>query len=430
MKPTTALATGLLLLACIAGLSILLGIPAVVAVRSAITAAGVGIVIGALGIGLLKLLTRAAVRKQVSAPVLMVLCVVALGALAGVNVVFTGPQLGALAMLLVAAGVVGVVLALMFAEDIRVASSSLQQAARAIAEPTWPVRSKPTLPEFAELAAELERTSAKLEESRLRERAQDEARRELVSWISHDLRGPLQRMRAAAEALEDRMFDRPDGFTSLSQTVREEADRLAVLVDDLFELSRIESGALELALERVALDDLVSELTAALTPVAQARDVRLEARVSGPVPEVQGSPKHLARAFSNLLDNAVRETRSGGVVAVELAADNTHALLTVADECGGILDEQLQELVRGRRRDGVGRPPVGLGLPIAVGLVAAHGGDVTASNGARGCRFTIRLPLTGPDERLSNFIKAPAARGQTPQPLWRSARDRPVDPPI
>ncbi len=394
MKPTTALAVGALLLALLAGLSVGLGTPASVAVRAAATAAGVGIVVGVLGTALLKLLTRAAISTQVSVPVIIVVCVIALGALAGVNVVFTGRELGALAMLLTAAGVVGVVLALMFAEDIRKASRSLQQAAREIGEGSNAAGPRPAIPELAELAAELERTSAKLDQARERERAQDQARRELVSWVSHDLRAPLQRIRAAAEALEDRVFDDPDRVASLRRTLRIEADRLGTLVEDLFELSRIEAGLLELVFEPVSLEDLVSELVAAATPAAEAKDVRLLGGVSAPVPELEASPTHLARALSNMLDNAIRETPPGGTVTAEVGVDDGNAVVAVTDQCGGIADERLQDLVAPPGRGDAGRPPrAGLGLPIAVGLAAAHGGDMAVTNHDGGCRFEMRLPL-------------------------------------
>ncbi len=394
MKPLTALIVGAVLLAVLATVSIGLGTPVNVATRTAAIAGGVGIVVGALGTALLALLTRAALRTQLSVPVVVVVCVIALGALAGVNVVFSGRDLGALAMLLVAAGVVGYVLALMFAEDIRTASRSLQDAARGIGEGSDVSGPRPAIPELGELALELERTSVKLQLARERERAQDQARRELVSWVSHDLRAPLQRIRAAAEALEDRVFDDPERVGSLRRTLRVEADRLGALVDDLFELSRIEAGSLQLPFEPVSLEDLVSELLAAAAPTAQANAVTLDGHISTPVPQLQASPMHLARALSNLLDNAIRETPSGGTVTAEVGVDDGDAVVAINDECGGITDDQLSPLLIRPPRGQAGPPGhTGLGLPIAVGLVAAHGGTITVANRDGGCRFETRVPL-------------------------------------
>src|SRR5207302_9659078 len=101
--------------------------------------------------------------------------------------------------------------------------------------------------------------SVRLDEARARERTLEASRRELVAWVSHDLRTPLAGIRAMVEALEDRIVDDGDTVARYHRTIRIEADRLAGLVDDLFELSRIESAALELRTERVPLGDLVSD---------------------------------------------------------------------------------------------------------------------------------------------------------------------------
>ncbi len=394
MKPAVAFGVGVLLLAVTAAVSIGLGTPAADAARAAAIAGIAGVVVGALGTGLLKLLERATLTAQISAPVIIVLCVIALGALAGVNALFSGQQLRALAMLLVAGGVVGVVLALMFAEDIREASQGLQETAREIASGTAGTQRQPAIPELAELAAELQRTSVQLDEARRRERAQDQSRRELVTWVSHDLRAPLQRIRAAADALEDGVFDDTHRLEALHATVRIEADRLGRLIDDLFQLSRIEAGALELVMQPVALADLVSEVLTAVAPTAAAKGVALEGGAASHVPQLRGSPAHLTRALANLLDNAVRETRPGGTVTTAIGVEPGVVVVMIDDECGGMAPEQLRRLsAAAEAGHAPGRQGGGLGLPIAWGLVRAHGGDIRVANHNGGCRFQIRLPV-------------------------------------
>ncbi|HVL98624.1 MAG TPA: HAMP domain-containing sensor histidine kinase [Egibacteraceae bacterium] len=396
MKPAVAFGVGVLLLAVTAAVSIGLGTPTTEAVRAAAIAGTAGVVVGALGTGLLKLLERATLTAQISAPVIIVLCVIALGALAGVNALFSGQQLRALAMLLVAGGVVGVVLALMFAEDIREASQGLQETVREIASGTAGAQWKPGIPELAELAAELQRTSVQLDEARRRERAQDQSRRELVTWVSHDLRAPLQRIRAAADALEDGVFDDAHSLEALHATVRIEADRLGRLIDDLFQLSRIEAGALELRMQPVALADLVSEVLAAVAPTAAAKGVALEGGAGGHVPQLCGSPAHLTRALANLLDNAVRETPPGGTVTTAIGAEPGVVVVMIDDECGGMAPEQLLRLsAAAEAGHGPGSQGGGLGLRISWGLVRAHGGDIRVANHNGGCRFQIRLPVAG-----------------------------------
>ncbi len=120
--------------------------------------------------------------------------------------------------------------------------------------------------ELQELADELTRTSVRLRESREREVRLEESRRELVSWVSHDLRTPLAGLRAMTEALEDGIAEDPARY---HQQIRAEVDRMVRMVDDLFELSRIHAGVLRLSMQPVALGDIVSEAIAGADPVAQ-----------------------------------------------------------------------------------------------------------------------------------------------------------------
>ena len=135
-------------------------------------------------------------------------------------------------------------------------SRALRQAARSLGDQDGGYRS-PTGPMTAELAAlshELAVTAERLTESRAREHALDQSRRELVAWVSHDLRTPLAGLHAMAEALTDGMASDPDRY---HRQIRAEVGRLARIVDDLFELSRIEAGTLRLSPGRIAVEDLV-----------------------------------------------------------------------------------------------------------------------------------------------------------------------------
>ena len=131
-------------------------------------------------------------------------------------------------------------------------------------------------------------------EARERERRLEASRRELVAWVSHDLRTPLAGLRAMAEALEDGVVDDPATVADYHRRIRAETDRMAGLVDDLFELSRINAGALRLTLHTVPLGDVVSDAVAAAAPVAAAKRVRLDAQPSG-YGLVRGSEPELSR---------------------------------------------------------------------------------------------------------------------------------------
>ncbi|MGH8933873.1 MAG: sensor histidine kinase [Egibacteraceae bacterium] len=352
---------------------------------------------GVAGGGVRHLLRERSFFAQVSVVALTSIAAVAAGALAVGNAMFINAHdLNALAVVMVVAGFVGVLAALALAHRVDEASQSLGQAARRIGDPAAPRGELPSILEFRRLATELEETGARLEEARVREQATEAARRELVSWVSHDLRTPLAGIRAMTEALEDGVVDDPETVRRYLSTLRVEADRLAGLVNDLFELSRIHAGALRLALERVSLTDLVSDALAAAGPVASAKGIRLEGRMDG-APELQASPPELARVLRNLLDNAIRETPPGGEIRVEAGGDNGQVFIAVSDSCGGIPERDLPRVFEPAFRGVPARTPTGdggtgLGLAIARGLVEAHHGELSVANTEKGCRFVVRLP--------------------------------------
>jgi signal transduction histidine kinase len=250
--------------------------------------------------------------------------------------------------------------------------------------------------------------ASELARARRRADALEQGRRELVAWVSHDLRTPIAGIRAMVEALDDGVVSDPADVERYHQQLVGEADRLARLVDDLFELSRIEADALQLSLQPLTLGELVSDAVAASAALAEAKGVRL-AGCGGDEPlAVRGSAPELTRVVHNLLDNAIRHTPSGGVVEVAVRDDGGGAAeVAVHDGCGGIPADELDRVFdlafRGDRArtpsapgtsgDAGGGRGAGLGLAIARGLVTAHHGDIAVTNDNGGCRFTVRLPL-------------------------------------
>jgi signal transduction histidine kinase len=232
-------------------------------------------------------------------------------------------------------------------------------------------------------------------EARARERALESSRRELVAWVSHDLRTPLAGLRAMAEALEDGVVDRPDQVADYHRRIRQESDRLAGMVDDLFELSRIHSGALQLQLDTVSLADLVSDSVAASSAWARAKRVAVRAEGES-WPTVRGSDAELSRVIQNLLANAIRHTPSDGAVVVAAGRDRGGAWVSVQDGCGGIPNDDLPRVFDVAFRGETARTPAdggaGLGLAIARGLVEAHNGSISVENRPPGCRFVVWLP--------------------------------------
>jgi signal transduction histidine kinase len=258
-----------------------------------------------------------------------------------------------------------------------------------------------TVPVALLLGGAIARRSVWEREARERERAAEASRRELVAWISHDLRTPLAGIRAMAEALADGVVSSPREVSGYANRISGESERLSAMVDDLFELSRITAGALRLTMSQVALDEVVSDVLAAQAPVAQRKRVRVLAEVPT-APVVLGSDPELARVVRNLVSNAIRHTPPDGTVAVQIGVDGKDAVLAVADGCGGIPDTELERVFDVAFRGSAARTPArssedqvggGLGLAIAKGLVEAHRGRIHARNHGPGCRFEVRLPL-------------------------------------
>ena len=386
------------------------GIPgndtAEVIVESAVGATAAGAV---AAVSLLAL-RRSSVQAQAIVAALAPVLAVAIGVTwATSNMFITAEDLRILWVVLVSAGSVGVAAALVLGARVAAASREVQEMARRLGEdgPVEMSRSGPAgaatrstaTEEMAVLAAALEETSDLLARAQLRAEATERSRRELVAWVSHDLRTPLAGIKAMVEALEDRVVSDPDTVERYYATIRSETDRLAGLVDDLFELSRMQSGVAALSLTPVPLGELVMDALDAAEVPALSRGVRLEREVRCPAPVVEVATAEMLRVLLNLLDNAIRHTRAGGTVTLSVDADppGRWVELSVLDECGGIPAADLERVFEmGYRADSARTPGEGrggLGLAVAQGLVEAHGGSIAARNVGAGCCFTVRLPL-------------------------------------
>jgi signal transduction histidine kinase len=208
-----------------------------------------------------------------------------------------------------------------------------------------------------------------------------DARRELVSWASHDLRTPLASLRALIEAAEDGLIE-PSEYLP---TLRTQAITLTVLVDDLFELAKIDAGALTLELRRTDIAKIVSSTLRMLGPEAASRRVRLAGSVK-PGTTVTVAPEKIERVLANLIANALRHTPADGSVAVRVE-ELPHEVCIHVEDSGsgfepGVSTRMFDRFWRGdRARSGGG---AGLGLAIAHGLVEAHGGRIWAENRPQG----------------------------------------------
>lgn len=296
--------------------------------------------------------------------------------------------------------------------------------------------------ELVRLGAWFNQMAASVEEAFARQRKAERERRQVIAALSHDLRTPLASIRALIEAVTDGVVTDPAVVARYQRTIDMEVRHLSVLIDDLFELARLEAippGRPGPRLELVALDDLISDQLEAMSAQAAQRGIQLTGEVTGELPPVRVDARQVHRLLANLVQNALAHTPSGGRVAVHAAVrdgrvardpsraasldDPTAApvvLVRVADTGEGIpandLPHVFEPMYRGetsRRRD-TGAPPqsdasaldrapppasgAGLGLAIARRVVEAHDGQIWAESPLSSeARSLVRGPASGGD---------------------------------
>jgi signal transduction histidine kinase len=286
-----------------------------------------------------------------------------------------------------ASSTAGLAAAFVVARSIHAATDRVRAAASAVARGELGARAPEDGPaELAELAAAFNEMAANVE-------GLFDARRQLVAWASHDLRTPLANMQAMLEALEDGLVP-PERYLPALQ---EQARTLGGLVDDLFELARIDAGVLTLELSDTPLDALVQSCLRGLEAEARARHVTLAADLDGADATVHCAPEQVERVLANLLTNALRHTPSDGAVAVVVEPLEREVLVSVEDTGEGLPADAGRKIFDRFWRGDPARARAtgggGLGLAIARGLVEAQGGRIWAENRPEGgARVSFTLP--------------------------------------
>jgi len=254
--------------------------------------------------------------------------------------------------------------------------------------------------EVALLAEDVNLLATRLQEAEERRLALDRERNELTAAISHDLRTPLASVRAMVEALDDRVVEDDAEVARYYSTMRREIERLNRMIDDLFELARLDAGALQLDRRPVALQEVAAEVVDAMQAQAQQRGVNLAFEAAGEAPELPLDGARIERVAANLVRNALEHTPAGGRVEVGVFVEDGHVVLRVSDTGEGIeagdlarIWDRFYRAEKSRRRGEDAADGAGLGLAIVRGFVEAHRGTVEASSApGRGATFTVRLP--------------------------------------
>lgn len=298
---------------------------------------------------------------------------------------------------LVQAGLLGLVLSVLLAWLIsRSVARPIQQtaaAARAIADGDYDQQLPLSGPaEVRELASSFNQMARQV-------KASQQAQRDFVANVSHDLKTPLTSIQGFSQAILDGTAADREETQRAAGIIHDEADRMRRMVDDLLLLARMDAGQLQLARQPVDLVELLAGCVASLEPRARQGGVTLQVDAVAGIPPLNGDGDRLAQLFTNLLDNALKHTPSGGRVAVTLEQQHREAIVAITDTGPGIPAEQLERVFErfyrvdsSRARSQTKR--VGLGLTICKELVEAHGGRIAAESVVGvGSKFSVYLPL-------------------------------------
>ena len=371
--------------------------------RFLLVSGGVSVLLGAIGFRL-GLGTRIPSLAVTMALVYLVgVAVVAVNVLyTAVNMFLSPHDLGLLAILLVFSAVISLFFAFFLSQSMVSRLRNLLAVANSVAGGDLTARVEVSSnDEIGKLAAQFNSMVEQLEQSRAQKERLEASRRELIAAVSHDLRTPLASMRAMVEALNDGVVSDPDTISRYLRTIQNETHHLTTLIDDLFELSQIDSGALKLHLEPTSLADLVSDALESMLAQAQQKNVHLQGHVDGTPARVPLDAPRMQRVLYNLIQNAIRHTPADGTITLTVTGKPDRVELTVADTGEGISESDLPHVFdrfyRGqpaRTRDSASAGPgAGLGLAIAKGIIEAHGGTISATSAqGRGAAFHVVLP--------------------------------------
>lgn len=305
-----------------------------------------------------------------------------------------------LILVLVFAGIVSLSFGYLLSRSITRAVARLTSSAEEIARGNFSARvDVQSGDEIERLAMAFNRMAAQLQESFSKQKDLEQARREVVAAVSHDLRTPLASLRAMIEAINDGVAGDEATIQRYLHSAQSQVQSLSLLVDDLFELSQLDAGVLGWRLEPSSMSDLISDTLESMRVQAEEKNIKLSGWVDPTVDPVLMNSHKIQRVLYNLIQNAIRHTPSDGTVFIEARQrrDAEQVQVDVIDSGEGIEEADLprvfDQFFRGDRSRSRETGGAGLGLAIAQRIVEAHDGRIwVESRRGAGSRFSFTLP--------------------------------------
>ncbi len=324
--------------------------------------------------------------------------IVALSAFMFVN---TGHDLPMLLAIVVFSGGISIYVAYRVAERVSGSMETLEQGVERVSGGEFSARVPESgHDEVSDVSRSFNEMARRLDEAQARQLRLEEERKQFTAAISHDLRTPLSSARVMLEAIRDRVVDGPEEREDYIRRTLVEIGNLSELVDDLFELSLIDAGALKLDMRPTPLQELILESVEGLSAAAKSKGLDLNIDVAEDLGTVVVDGLRVRRALMNLVQNAIRHTPADGTVTVSASDSGDEIKVEVRDSGEGIAEEDLPHIWTrsyrvdpSRTRDVNGLQQTGLGLSITRAIIELHGGWVSASSRyGEGSEFTFALP--------------------------------------
>jgi signal transduction histidine kinase len=251
--------------------------------------------------------------------------------------------------------------------------------------------------EIAQLSDDFNAMAAQLQAAEEAQREVERLRKDLIVWVGHDLQTPLTSIGAILQALADGMVEDPETMQRYLGTALREVQSLSVLIDDLFEVARLDAGGLALDLASNSLSDLISDTLESYSRLAEENSVQLSGDVEADVDPVVMDARRIGRVLGNLVGNALRHTPTGGRARVTARRVLGAVEVEVVDSGEGVsaldLPRLFESFYRGEKSRSRATGGAGLGLAIAKGFIEAHGGSIGAELPVEGgARFAFTIP--------------------------------------